>query len=661
MPIKRNTPSRTANRRADAALALVDRLAFERLLGDLAARFTNAGPSEVAAAIDAALRQLVQFFGYDRCSYGEFGDDDKLNVVASAGRAGVAAFKLGPFGEEREWFLNEIRAGRPVVLPALPKGIPAHATAELEHVRRTGLRSHLSIPMRVRGRTTGVLSFAGFRKARQWPADLIVRLGIIAELVASAAARARSEEEAHRLRSRLWHVDRVARVSALTAAIAHEINQPLAAILSNAQAGLTNLARGEAPSEEIRAILEAVVRDDKRAAQTIRTMRSFLRQEENGRERIDLSAAMEEVLQLLATELSRRNVRIEKELAPGCWVSADRTQVEQVVLNLVLNAAQAMEKCAPAQRVLRVRATPIGRQRVAVEVRDAGPGLKADDLPSVFEPFWTTRKEGLGLGLAICRAIIEAHGGSIGVESNPDRGVTFRFELAADTTGSDAVPVMAPAPEESTASKRVPGAGPFVCVVDDDAAVRESMARLLGAQGWPVAAFASARDFLERQPLAAVGCILLDYQMPGMSGLELQQNLAAYGGAPPIVFLTGHGDVSAGVQAMKLGAMDFLAKPADAELVLAAVRKALERHGRERAASREREGLMGRLSSLSAREREVMIHVLRGRLNKQIAADLQIALQTVKQHRGRVMEKMQVRSVAELVHVCEATGLRSAT
>jgi FixJ family two-component response regulator len=141
-----------------------------------------------------------------------------------------------------------------------------------------------------------------------------------------------------------------------------------------------------------------------------------------------------------------------------------------------------------------------------------------------------------------------------------------------------------------------------------------------------------------------------------MSGLELQQHLADYGAAPPVVFLTGHGDVAAGVHAMKLGAVDFLAKPVDASLLLAAVSKALARRAAERERLRRRDALLARLGRLSAREREVMTHVVRGRLNKQIAADLHIALQTVKQHRSRVMEKMQVGSVAELVQVCEAAG-----
>jgi FixJ family two-component response regulator len=191
-----------------------------------------------------------------------------------------------------------------------------------------------------------------------------------------------------------------------------------------------------------------------------------------------------------------------------------------------------------------------------------------------------------------------------------------------------------------------------VCVVDDDAAVRASLARLLSAQGWPVVSYATADEFLERQPLAAVGCILLDHQMPGMSGLALQQHLSAYGSAPPVVFLTGEDELATGVHAMKLGAVDFLVKPPDAALLYEAVRTALVRSAAESARTRSRDASLERLGRLSAREREVMAQVLRGRLNKQIAADLDIALQTVKQHRGRVMEKMQVRSVAELVQVC---------
>ena len=147
--------------------------------------------------------------------------------------------------------------------------------------------------------------------------------------------------------------------------------------------------------------------------------------------------------------------------------------------------------------------------------------------------------------------------------------------------------------------------------------------------------------------------------MPGMSGRELQERLAGRGAPPPIVFLTGHGDLATGVEAMKRGAVDFLVKPVEAGGSAVAVGKAFARHAGERVRALEREAYTARLERLSARERQVMDEVVRGRLNKQIAADLDIALQTVKQHRARVMDKMEARSVAELVRVCEASGLLS--
>jgi FixJ family two-component response regulator/signal transduction histidine kinase len=634
--------------------ALIDRLAFERLLADLASRFADVAPEAVVAEIESALARLVDFFGYDRCTYAEFLADGTLNVVASAATRGVPPHELGPFDSTRAWFLGELRAGRAVILPALPKGLPPHARAEARFVARSRLRSHLSIPLRRQGRTTGVISFAGVRRARAWPKDVVVRLTIIGEVFASAVARARSEDEARHLRARLWHADRVARISALTAAIAHEINQPLTAILSNAQAGLAYLGRDDAPPGEMRAILEAVVSADKRAAETIRTMRAFLRHDDSRSERIDLAAAVREVLQLLATELGRKSVRVELQLEPGCYARADRTQIEQVALNLVLNGAAAMETFPEQERELRVSVARTDDGRVAVEVGDRGIGIAAGDIDKVFEPFWTTRKEGLGLGLAICRSIVEAHGGAIRVTPNAGRGVTFRFELAYEAGAVEPQALPAHEAPAGDAAPLAAAAWPVVCVIDDDAAMRESLQRLLAAEGWAVACYASAAEFLERQAFAAVGCVVLDNQMPGMSGLELHQNMAERGPAPPVVFLTGVDNLAAGVRAMKLGAADFLVKPVEDGVLREAVRKALARHAAERERARERELALARLGRLTAREREVMAHVLRGRLNKQIAADLDVAIQTVKQHRSRIMEKMQVRSVAELVRACAA-------
>jgi FixJ family two-component response regulator len=357
---------------------------------------------------------------------------------------------------------------------------------------------------------------------------------------------------------------------------------------------------------------------------------------------------------VLASELRRQGVRVDAQLVPGCRVMADRVQIEQVVLNLILNAAKAMQAHAPDERALRVSVAPQGESDIVVAVQDSGPGIDPAHLDSVFEPFWTTGGEGIGLGLAICRSIVEAHGGRIHVERNADRGATFRFALRRHIEARTA-PAAVEVDRAGPAAR--PRASSAVCVVDDDANVRESLARLIAAAGWDVSSFASAREFLERGAGSDPACVVLDVRMPGMSGLELYERLREGGEAPPAVFVTGEGDVAMSVDAMKLGAVDFLEKPVDGDVLVAAVRRALARHAAAREHALERERCCERVERLSTREREIAAHVIRGRLNKQIAADLGIAEQTVKQHRGRMMEKLEVGSVPDLVRVCEASGL----
>ena len=196
-----------------------------------------------------------------------------------------------------------------------------------------------------------------------------------------------------------------------------------------------------------------------------------------------------------------------------------------------------------------------------------------------------------------------------------------------------------------------------IFVIDDDADVRRALGRLMRSAGWAVESFADAQDFLARLPYGDVGCILLDVQMPDMSGPDLQERMLAMGISLPIIYLTGHADVPMSVHAMKSGAMDILLKPAQDEVVLDAIKTAIALHASIKADHDKRIGIEGRMSRLSAREREVMMCVIRGRLNKQIAADLGITEKTVKAHRARVMEKVETRSVAELVRLCTAVGI----
>ena len=197
-----------------------------------------------------------------------------------------------------------------------------------------------------------------------------------------------------------------------------------------------------------------------------------------------------------------------------------------------------------------------------------------------------------------------------------------------------------------------------VYLVDDEPAVLKSLSRLLRSEGFTVAAFGSPAELLEQLDPAARGCFVLDLAMPGLDGLALQNALFARGSELPILFLTGRGDIQKSVAAMKSGALDFLTKPVDDERLFEAVRAALEKDRARRRARAEIAEIRRRLATLTPREREVLEGVVAGRLNKQIAASLEIALKTVKIHRGRMMEKMGAESVAELVLLADRAGLR---
>ncbi len=196
-----------------------------------------------------------------------------------------------------------------------------------------------------------------------------------------------------------------------------------------------------------------------------------------------------------------------------------------------------------------------------------------------------------------------------------------------------------------------------VFLVDDDASVRRGLERLVRSAGYAVEAFASADEFLARLPLQGVGCAILDVQMPGLSGPQLHERLVELGVGIPVLFLTAHGDVPTSVSAIKRGALDFLMKPVDGDVLLAAVGQALQRHASAVERGQVQRNIEARLERLSPRERQVMEGVIAGRLNKQVAHDLGISEKTVKVHRSRVMEKMEARSLAELVHLCESLGV----
>lgn len=196
----------------------------------------------------------------------------------------------------------------------------------------------------------------------------------------------------------------------------------------------------------------------------------------------------------------------------------------------------------------------------------------------------------------------------------------------------------------------------IVFVVDDDISVRESLELLIRSEGWQPQIFASAQQFLSHPRTPVPSCLVLDISMPGLNGLELQKRVAVEHPDLPVIFITGHGDVPKTVQAMKAGAVEFLTKPFDHDVLLAAVRQALERSRVAISRQAEIKDLRERYASLSPREREVMTLVVAGMLNKQVGGELGISEVTVKAHRGKVMQKMKAESLADLVKIAAKLG-----
>jgi FixJ family two-component response regulator len=196
-----------------------------------------------------------------------------------------------------------------------------------------------------------------------------------------------------------------------------------------------------------------------------------------------------------------------------------------------------------------------------------------------------------------------------------------------------------------------------VFLVDDDAGVVKALSRLLRAKGYDVRPFASAEDFLEGHDAAVSGCAVFDVAMPGLDGLALQQIFTAGGNRRPVIFLTGKGDIPKSVRAMKAGAIDFLTKPVSDRNLLDAIARAEGVDAKTRQISAEVAAIEAKIATLTPREREVLTHVIAGRLNKQIAGDLGTVEKTIKVHRGRMMEKLGVHTIVDLVRLAEKAGI----
>jgi C4-dicarboxylate-specific signal transduction histidine kinase len=427
----RLTLERAGRRRAERLLG--ERLRFETLLSEQVTTFSRVSGADVDREIERALRRMADFLSVDWGNLTEYSDGGRMArathwwVAEGVGRQPAA---IG--FDEIPWVVSRLRRGELVRFSRVEELPESEAAVDRRTYRRLGIKSQVAVPLTVEGAVVGALAFSTVGTERVWRDEFVQRLPLLGEVLASTLSRRRAEMEGQRLRQDLAHVGRVSTMGQLTASLAHELNQPLTAILSNAQAAQRILDSDTADLVEIREILKDIVQDDKRAGEVIQRLRGFLKKSSLQLSTLDIGELVSQVARLVNSDAIIRNVAIRLELAgdlpPVC---GDRVQLQQVVLNLLMNGLDAMGESGVGERTIVLRTSRAGAAGVVVVVEDSGVGIEGADLDQVFHAFYTTKPDGLGMGLAIARSIVEAHGGQLEAKNNPQGGATFSFTLPA--------------------------------------------------------------------------------------------------------------------------------------------------------------------------------------------------------------------------------------
>lgn len=408
----------------------VEASVFEETLAEISTAFVRVTAAEIGPEIDRWLERVVLVLGIDRATVGRLNPADRLLYATHQwAREGVVPVPSALSAIDAvPWLTSRLLADQAVVLSRV-EDAPPEAARDLEFATSIGTKSTVGIPLKIGGVVVGAMVFDAVTRAKNWSPLVVQRLRLIAEVVGNALERERTVAEIRHLREEMSETSRIATMGELTASLAHELNQPLGAILSNAQAARRFLAAKTPDLAEVRDAVEEIIRDNSRAVQTLRNVRALFQRGNVEMSPLDLHQIMLDAERLLRLEASGRGVSLRLDLPSALpIVFGNRAQLLEVLVNLVTNAVDSICEDDGGPRVVDLRAHS-EEGRVQISVRDSGKGIDPQIMPRLFDAFFTTKVHGVGIGLRLARSIVESHGGRLWATRNPDRGATLSFEL----------------------------------------------------------------------------------------------------------------------------------------------------------------------------------------------------------------------------------------
>jgi C4-dicarboxylate-specific signal transduction histidine kinase len=410
---------------------------YRDMLMKLSAMFITSPSDQFDQRIIEGLRQLVETLGVQRSSLAMVDEQDRLRITHSYAARGYRAMPQALLDQEMPWLAKVLREGRTVCLNPRTD-LPSDAKQERELTRSSGIRAVIALPFSVGGIPVCVLGVCSSVE-RQWPDELLPYLKQAGEIFANAVARKRKDEQLKRSEVQLEHLARISTMGHLASSIAHEVNQPLCAIVSNAQAALGFISGSPVEIDQAVAAIRDIIRDGKRSSEIIGRTNAMLRRHSIAFTLHNINQLVNDALPLIERYAALRRVDLKTSLAPNLPLArCDAVQMQQVLVNLIVNGVDAIPTNREERGWVKIETSlDAGNENIRVRVSDNGKGLNGMDARRIFEPFFTSKSEGLGMGLAISRTIVETHGGRLWAEPDAVRGACFSFVLPTQTETLD--------------------------------------------------------------------------------------------------------------------------------------------------------------------------------------------------------------------------------